>query len=229
MYSEPTKHGAEEEDDVPLHRVLVRSPLSKQHVTMLLNSAKCNMMLHQTVVDKTQYPLQAVIAQCSAVRSLGAHYMQSERGEEQLVLRKLCVSAVQLRGKANLAAGHIRAAQRDSSILSKAAAGEAQAAAAAARFAQECAKAEKLQLKSDRKLAKEVGAWVETSLKRSEQVANANAASSSSATNRSSKARASSVASSSDDDSNGDDVNDSDNDSADSSGAGNDDANCGLS
>jgi hypothetical protein len=226
MYSEPTKHGAEEEDDVPLHRVLVRSPLAKQHVTMLLNSAKCNMMLHQTAVDKTQYPLQAVIAQCSAVRSLGAHYMQCERGEEQLALRKLCVSAVQLRGKANLAAGHIRAAQRDSSILSKAAAGDAQAAAAAARFAQECAKAEKLQLKSDRKLAKEVGAWVETSMKRSEQTATAN---SSSATNRSGQARASSVASSSDDDNSGDVMNDSDSDSANSSGAGTDDANCGLS
>jgi hypothetical protein len=219
MYSEPTKHGAEEEDDVPLHRVLVLSPVSKQHVTMLLNRAKCNMMLHQTAVDKTQYTLRVVIEQCSAARTLGAHYMPFESGAEQLALRKLCVSAVQLRGKANLAAGHIRAAQKDSRTLSKAAAGDAQAAAAAARFAQECAKAEQLQLKSDRKLAREVGAWVETSMQRSEQAASANSSSSSSK-------KGDAVRASSEDDNN-DDMNDSDNDSADDTAT--DNANCGLS
>ncbi|KAG5177991.1 hypothetical protein JKP88DRAFT_330925 [Tribonema minus] len=170
IFDEEDEHGVDEEEAVAASRVLRLSLLPLQHVTMLVNSAKC-----AAKAGSTQDARERVVSLSTRALVLGKHYLATApAGEARRRLHALCLNALHLRARAHLAAARVKPALRDAQAMRKAAAGGADdaAARAAERLVSEIKRAERALLRGDRRLAREVGAWVEASLKRHDEAVN---------------------------------------------------------
>lgn len=171
MYEETDGQASDDEETVPLLRLLPIVPfqLAVLHTALLLNLAKC----YSALGLSTQ-----VIDTCTAAVAVGRHHLtgniehQSDN-QTNKELRRLCANAFSLRSRTHLAAGRIKQAKKDCELYASAAGttGDESLVVAAEKLSAEIDRKGKALRQKDRQLARDVGAWVETSMQTHEKVA----------------------------------------------------------
>ena len=127
---------------------------------ILLNLSRCLLQVAELSPATRPNYLKAAVLACSLVISIAQFHAQNDNNE---TLPNTAQTALQLRAKAQASLGKWKNALGDAKLLLKQAGNEQQGQ----RLLHELERQQRIQVKSDKKLAKEVCKWVDTATKAS--------------------------------------------------------------
>ena len=130
---------------------------------ILLNLSRCLLQVAELSPATRPNYLKAAVLACSLVISIAQFHSHSADEDNNEALPNTAQTALQLRAKAQASLGKWKNARSDSKLLLKQAGNEQQGQ----RLLHELERQQRIQVKSDKKLAKEVCKWVDTATKAS--------------------------------------------------------------